>query len=163
MHAAAPRLQHRCSAPTPSGMHAAAEAADELENSAVAGAHCEPMEPMPPPTMPPPCTKGPSLPAIRPAAMENTTPISFATSVLTCAALSRLGLVFQSCSPCYTGALKFTRTKAAVQSHTCNRRCTDAVSRCERHCLSLIKHRCFNTPNAEGHDELRKQVYMTRA
>ena len=35
------------------------------------------MDPMPPPTMPPPCTKGPSLPAMIPAAMENTTPISF--------------------------------------------------------------------------------------
>ena len=44
------------------------------------------MEPMPPPTMPPPCTKGPSFPAISPAAMEKTTPISFAISVLTCTA-----------------------------------------------------------------------------
>lgn len=39
------------------------------------------MDPMPPPTMPPPCTNGPSLPAISPAAMLNTTPMSFATSV----------------------------------------------------------------------------------
>ncbi len=49
------------------------------------GTHWEPMAPMPPPTMPPPCTKGPSLPAISPAAIENTTPISFATSVRICA------------------------------------------------------------------------------
>ena len=73
---------------------AAAGAADGLEASAVAGAHCEPMEPMPPPTMPPPCTKGPSLPAMSPAAIENTTPISFATSVLTCTTLLCLRLMF---------------------------------------------------------------------
>ncbi len=50
----------------------------------VEGTHWEPRDPMPPPTMPPPCTKGPSLPAINPAAIENTTPINFATSVRTC-------------------------------------------------------------------------------
>lgn len=55
------------------------------------GAYCEPKEPMPPPTIPPPCTKGPSFPAMSPAAMENTTPISFATSVLACAATWALG------------------------------------------------------------------------
>ena len=40
--------------------------------------------------------KGPSLPAMSPAAIENTTPISFATSVLTCTTLSCLRLMFQS-------------------------------------------------------------------
>ncbi len=36
---------------------------------------------MPPPTTPPPCTKGPSLPATTPAPMANTMPSSFAASV----------------------------------------------------------------------------------
>ena len=41
----------------------------------------EPMPPMPPPTMPPPWTNGPSLPAMTPAPMANTMPVSFATNV----------------------------------------------------------------------------------
>ena len=47
-------------------------------------AYCEPMAEMPPPMIAPPCTKGPSLPAINPAAMLNTTPASLATNVRTC-------------------------------------------------------------------------------
>ena len=36
----------------------------------------------PPPTNPPPCTNGPSFPAMKPAAMLNAIPPSFATPVL---------------------------------------------------------------------------------
>ena len=43
----------------------------------------EPAPPMPPPTMAPPCTKGPSLPAMTPAPMANTIPVNLAIRVLT--------------------------------------------------------------------------------
>ncbi len=48
------------------------------------GAHWDPMAPRPPPTMPPPCTNGPSFPAIMPAAIVKMTPVSLAIRVLTC-------------------------------------------------------------------------------
>ena len=41
----------------------------------------QPICPMPLPTTPPPCTKGPSLPAMSPAPIENMMPTSLATRV----------------------------------------------------------------------------------
>jgi len=43
----------------------------------------EPIPPRPPPTMPPPWTKGPSFPAINPLDMENIMPTTLATNVFT--------------------------------------------------------------------------------
>lgn len=44
----------------------------------------DPMPPRPPPTIPPPCTKGPSFPAMSPDDIEKTIPTNFAINVFTC-------------------------------------------------------------------------------